>query len=262
MIAKKTAALCAALALTAVLGIFSSPAVVLAASEKDDFYQAVNEKTLREKQIKPTEASWSWFHERNLENKEFLTKEIEDIASHQGTYAKGTPEQKIADLYQCITDQETRNATARQHIRDILAPVKAAKTPQELTEAVGELHQKYGINVLMSMDEQRLPDSRRYVARFEPNNPFLSRYDLEKEPQPGAWKRHTEYISRLLQEDGSAKDKADTMAEAILAYEKSLAPHMLTSEEKNDIMVMNQMVTRKEFLEMTPHLDGKRLIKK
>ena len=60
----------------------------------------------------------------------------------------------------------------------------------------------------------------------------------------------------LLQEDGSAKDKADTMAEAILAYEKSLAPHMLTSEEKNDIMVMNQMVTRKEFLEMTPHLDG------
>mgnify|MGYP001206453258 CR=1 FL=1 len=86
MIAKKTAALCAALALTAVLGIFSSPAVVLAASEKDDFYQAVNEKTLREKQIKPTEASWSWFHERDLENKEFLTKEIEDIASHEGTY--------------------------------------------------------------------------------------------------------------------------------------------------------------------------------
>ena len=99
MIAKKTAALCAALALTAVLGVFPGHAAVLAASEKDDFYQAVNEKTLAEKQIKPTEASWSWFHERNLENKEFLTGEIEDIASHQGTYDKGTPEQKIADLY-------------------------------------------------------------------------------------------------------------------------------------------------------------------
>lgn len=261
MIAKKTAALCAALALTAVLGVFPGHAAVLAASEKDDFYQAVNEKTLAEKQIKPTEASWSWFHERNLENKEFLTGEIEDIASHQGTYAKGTPEQKIADLYQCITDQKTRNATARKHIQDVLAPIKAARTPQELTAAVGELHQTYGIDVLMSMNEQRLPDSRRYVARFEPHDPFLSRYDLEKEPQPGAWKRHTDYISRLLQEDGTAKDKADTMAASILAYEKSLAPHMLTSEEENDIMVQNRMVTRKEFLEMTPHLDGKRLLK-
>ena len=149
MIAKKTAALCAALALTAVLGVFPGHAAVLAASEKDDFYQAVNEKTLAEKQIKPTEASWSWFHERNLENKEFLTGEIEDIASHQGTYDKGTPEQKIADLYQCITDQKTRNATARKHIQDVLAPIKAARTPQELTAAVGELHQTYGIDVLM-----------------------------------------------------------------------------------------------------------------
>lgn len=65
-----------------------------AVSEKDNFYQAVNGKTLAAQQIRPTEASWSWFSERSLENKKALGKALETVAAKQGTYAKGTPEQK------------------------------------------------------------------------------------------------------------------------------------------------------------------------
>lgn len=54
-------------ALTAVLlsGIGQASQVAV---EKDDFYQAVNQKTLTSKQIKPTEVSWSWFQEQSLKN--------------------------------------------------------------------------------------------------------------------------------------------------------------------------------------------------
>ena len=68
-------------------------------SEKDNFYQAVNQGVLQEKKIAPTEASWSWFSELSLENKKALGKELEAIAKKQGSYPKGSPEQKIADLY-------------------------------------------------------------------------------------------------------------------------------------------------------------------
>lgn len=63
-----------------------------APAEKDNFYQAVNHGVLQEKKIEPTEASWSWFSERSLENKKALRKELEAIAEKQGTYPKGSPE--------------------------------------------------------------------------------------------------------------------------------------------------------------------------
>ena len=65
-----------------------------AVSEKDNFYQAVNGKTLAAQQIRPTEASWSWFSERSLENKKALGKELETVAAKQGTYAKGRRNRK------------------------------------------------------------------------------------------------------------------------------------------------------------------------
>ena len=107
-----------------------------AVSEKDNFYQAVNGKTLAAQQIRPTEASWSWFSERSLENKKALGKELETVAVKQGTYAKGTPEQKIADLYACAIDNKQRNATARAHLQELTGPIEKAQTLLELTEAL------------------------------------------------------------------------------------------------------------------------------
>ena len=87
----------AVLALTAIwlsgMGQASQVAV-----EKDDFYQAVNQKTLASKQIAPTEVSWSWFQEQSLKNTKELEKEVRQIAKQEKIYKKGMPEQKIADL--------------------------------------------------------------------------------------------------------------------------------------------------------------------
>lgn len=258
---KRRILVCAALAAVLGMGLMTPGSGYAAVSEKNDFYQAVNEKVLAEKKIKPTESSWSWFQERNRENKEFLTKKIEALAKKQGTYREGSEEQKIADLYQCITDQKTRNATAPAHLQKLVAPLQAAKTPAELTAAVCALHDRYGIDVLMDMSVQRLPDKRRYIARFEASGPVLSRYDLEKEAQPGAWQDYQTYVANVLTAGGLAEDAAVTAAGRIFAFEQKLGPTLLTSEEMNDIMVQNRQVSRQEFIAMTPHLDGEALLK-
>mgnify|MGYP000576921217 FL=1 len=77
---KRRILVCAALAAVLGMGLMTPGSGYAAVSEKNDFYQAVNEKVLAEKKIKPTESSWSWFQERNRENKEFLTKKIEALA--------------------------------------------------------------------------------------------------------------------------------------------------------------------------------------
>lgn len=64
-------------------------------SEKDNFYQAVNHGVLQEKKIEPTEASWSWFSERSLENKKALRKELEAIAENREPIRKVLRNRKL-----------------------------------------------------------------------------------------------------------------------------------------------------------------------
>lgn len=249
----------AALALTALLA-FGTVQAQEPVSERDDFYLAVNGATLAEKKIEPTEPSWSWFKEQSLKNTKILEQELHEIAAKEGSYAKGTPEQKIADLYRCAVDMERRDATARQHLQDVLAPVRQAGTTDGLTQALLQVREVSGASVFVDYTADRMPDSLRYAARIVPAGTILSKYELEKEPQPGAWQAYKKYIADVLTEAGCPEEEAARQAEAIFAMEQSWAPVMLSSEERNDFAVLNTMYTRKEIEAFLPHMDGRRLL--
>lgn len=249
----------AALVLTALLA-FSTAQAQKPVSEQDDFYLAVNGPTLAEKTIEPTEPSWSWFKEQSLKNTKILEQELHEIVAKEGSYAKGTPEQKIADLYRCAIDMERRDATARRHLQDVLAPVQQAGTTDELTQALLQVRRQSGASVFVDYTADRMPDSLRYAARILPTETILSKSDLEKEPQPGAWQAYKAYIADVLAEAGCPKDEAARQAEAIFAMEQRWAPAMLSSEERNDFAVLNTMYAKKDIEAFMPHMDGRRLL--
>ena len=249
----------AALVLTALLA-FGTAQAQEPVSERDDFYLAVNGPTLEEKKIEPTEPSWSWFKEQSLKNTKILEQELHEIAAKEGSYAKGTPEQKIADLYRCAVDMERRDATARQHLQDVLAPVRQAGTTDELTQALLQVRESSGASVFVDYTADRMPDSLRYATRIVPAETILSKYELEKEPQPGAWQAYKKYIADVLAEAGSPAEEAARQAEAIFAMEQSWAPAMLSSEERNDFAVLNTMYRRNEIEAFMPHMNGRRLL--
>lgn len=248
-----------ALVLTALLA-FGTAQAQEPVSERDDFYLAVNGPTLAEKKIEPTEPSWSWFKEQSLKNTKILEQELHEIAAKEGSYAKGTPEQKIADLYRCAVDMERRDATARQHLQDVLAPVRQAGTTDELTQALLQVRESSGASVFVDYTADRMPDSLRYAARIVPAETILSKYELEKEPQPGAWQAYKTYIADVLAEAGCPAEEAARQAEAIFAMEQSWAPAMLSSEERNDFAVLNTMYRRNEIEAFMPHMNGRRLL--
>lgn len=223
---------------------------------KDNFYQAVNHGVLQEKKIEPTEASWSWFSERSLENKKALRKELEAIAEKQGTYPKGSPEQKIADLYVSALDNEKRNETAPGKLKALTEPIEQASNLTELTKALQNVSEKTGTDVFVGYTVDRLPTGLRYIPRILVSEPSFTRDELEKEPHPGAWKAYREYVAHVLEEAGETPDKAAAHSEAIFAMEQKLGPHLLTSEERNDVTVQNRVVSQGELKKLMPHMGG------
>ena len=193
-------------------------------SEKDNFYQAVNQGVLQEKKIAPTEASWSWFSELSLENKKALGKELEAIAKKQGSYPKGSPEQKIADLYVSALDNEKRNETAPGQLKALTEPIEQATNLTELTKALQTVSEKTGTDVFVGYTADRMPTGLRYIPRILVTAPSFTRDELEKEPQPGAWKAYRNYVAHVLEEAGETPDKASAHSEAIFAMEQKLDP--------------------------------------
>lgn len=249
----------AVLALTAVLvsGIGQASQVAV---EKDDFYQAVNQKTLASKRIAPTEVSWSWFQEQSLKNTKELEKEVRQIAKEKKTYEKGTPEQKIADLYACAIDKKSRNTTSRKQIQHMLEPIQRAKTTAELTQALCDFKAQYGQGLLIDDSVDRKPTAPRYMPRISVDNTILNKYDLQKEPEPGLWNAYRTYIAAMLKESGMDAKMAQKRAVDIFTMEQTWAPAMTDSEKLNDVSVYNQVVPLEDVEHLMPHMDGQKII--
>lgn len=230
-------------------------------AETDDFYAAVNGPVLAKKTIEPTESSWSWFRERSLENTEELGQELHEIAEKTGSYEKGTPEQKIADLYACAIDMDRRDATARQRLQTMLTPVQEAKTTGELTQALCQMKDTYGTAAFVDYTADRMPRSPRYVARIVPTGTILDKSELEKESHPGSWQAYKQYIADVLVEAGKPKEEAVRQSDAIFAMEQQWAPAMLSSEERNDFSVLNTMYKKEDIESFMPHMNGQALLR-
>lgn len=246
----------AAATLMAMLALSTVQAQEEGQLEKDNFYLAVNGPTLASKTIEPTEPSWSWFKEQSLKNTKSLEKELQDVAAKEGSYEKGTPEQKIADLYRCAIHMERRDATARRHLQEMLTPIQQAKTTDELTQALCRMREMYGTSAFVDYTADRMPDSLRYAARIVPAGTILDKYELEKESQPGAWQAYRQYIADILSESGMPKSDAVRQAGAILTMEQQWAPAMLSSEERNDFAILNKMYSKSEIEAFMPNMNG------
>ena len=66
---------------------------------EDDLYGAVNFDTLKENEVPAGRKRWSPDVANDLEITEELNEMLDEYVANAGTYEKGTPEQKIADLY-------------------------------------------------------------------------------------------------------------------------------------------------------------------
>lgn len=229
-------------------------------SEKNDFYQAVNEQTLKKKKIAPTEAGWSWFQEKSLANTKALEKDIKEIAKKEGTYAADSPEQKIADLYTCAMDRKTRNKTARAQLQAMLLPIQRASTPEELTQAICDFKDSYGVGLLVDYNIERHTEKPVYISRVSVNRTVLSKSELEAEREPGLWDAYRDYMADILVESGETKEAAREHSAAMLEMEKSWADAMASSEEINDATVYNRMAPREDVEKLMKNMNGKRLL--
>ena len=223
---------------------------------EDDLYGYVNFDILQDKEIPVGYSSWDGFTENKLEITEELNEMLDECVANAGTYEKGTPEQKIADLYLSYVDEESRDAAGIEPIRPYLDAINDASTIQEYVEAIATLDGELGYGSLLATSvDTDLYDSTRYAAIIRQADLGLGKAYLEDESMSSYWDIYKTLITKLFVLYGLSEEEAAEKTEGVFALQTKLAASTLSEAELYDYSKSYQPMSRDELAALLPTVD-------
>ena len=220
-------------------------------NERDDFYASVNKEALSKLELKPGRTIAGTLYDLQDESTENVNNIIKETIEKGGK--KGSKEQKIADFYNNILDNESRNEIGAAPIKPYLAEIDAAKDTKELatvqTKIIKELYMAPFTAFSITAD---FKDSTKYIMYFGTAEPYLTKdfYLNGTETQKVSYLKYLKTVSKIADENISDKEIED-----FYNFEKALAEKKLNPQDGNNIDKIYNVYTFDEIQALFPNID-------
>ena len=221
----------------------------------DDFYQYACGGWM---QSHPLPAAYSRYGSFDMLG-ESNNKRINDILNDllHGTYAQGTVEQKLSDLYKLAMDSTRRDADGVKPAMDVIQQLEEAKTKEQLFQIQLTLA-PYGDNEFyragIGADEKNATQNILQVSQggltLGQKDYYLDT-DAETTKIREAYKQH---IARMFQHFGFTKSQAKKKMKNVMRLETELAKVSRSRTELRDPQRNYNKTTLKEFAAAYPNL--------
>ncbi len=219
----------------------------------DDFYATVNKETLEQMKISYGEFINGTFYEIQSESATQIYNIIQDVV--RGNHKMGTPEQKIADMYECFMDTRSINKTSVSPIQSYIDEIDGVKNIGELSLVQEKLSRELCVNPFINFAlTADMEDSSKYMLSFSSFTPFMNR-EFYFEEDDSAHDAYIGYIETLLAVSGEDKATAKENALKYFDFEKKLAENMLSAQEQYDIEKINNVYKFNKLETLFPDFD-------
>ena len=221
----------------------------------DDFYEYACGGWMKKNPLPAAYSRFGSFDRLGEDN----NKRINDILTEllNNTYAKGTTEQKLSDLYKLAMDSVRREKDGIQPVMPLIKKLEGAKTMSQLFAIQLEMA-AYGdaefYRAGLGADEKNATQNILTVAQ---GGLTLGMKDYYLENDPATTKIREEYkkhIVRMFQLFGFSKAQATKKMKNIFALELSLAKISKSRTELRDPQANYNKMTLKEFTAKYPSL--------
>ncbi len=221
----------------------------------DDFYATANKKILENMKISQGEymnGTLSMMQsESALQVYNIIKKAVE------GNNKKGTPEQKIADMYKCFVDTGTINKTSVKPIENYIKDIDSVKNIGELSLVQEKLSKDLLVNPFIEFNlTADMENSEKYMLCFSSFSPFMHK-EFYFEEEEKSQKAYINYLKTLLVVAGESAVDAEEKALEYFEFEKHLANDMLSSEELYDVEKINNVYKFNKLESLFPDFDLK-----
>lgn len=190
----------------------------------DDFYQFACGGWMKNNPLPAAYSRFGSFDQLQLDNDKRINGILAELESN--TYAKGTIEQKLSDLYKLAMDSDRLNREGVQPVMPYIKEVEACKTVSDI-EQLKQKYGEYGISSFygsyIAADEKNAKQNIFQISQgglsLRQKEYYLDDDDATKNIRE-AYKKH---IVRMFQFFGFTKQQAQKKMEGILHIETELA---------------------------------------
>lgn len=166
---------------------------------EDDYYEAVNQKLLEQKEIPPDAYGWNWFYELGREGEQVKADIVSHVTDENNRYEDGSDEQKLRDLYRTAMDMNGRRAVGLGGLKPWLDRINQSRDVQEYAEAVAAFLRETGDYSLFQLfAASDLKDSGVYSWYLSGPDLGLGKETFADPRQEELVRRYQTYVSRLL----------------------------------------------------------------
>ncbi len=223
---------------------------------QDDYYEFVNQNLLSKIELAATDAHWDWFGELNAVVSSEMEDIIDELAGDDKTYEKGSSEQKIKDMYECVTDMENRNETGLGPLKPHMDSIRSASSIDEYVDALAHLSGEFGFSIM-----QDKADSSRYAVYMMYADTLIGKEYVEGENTQEYMELYLDYISDMLMEFGMTADEAAQSTDSIEGLLRDICASTLTTEQHYDPAMTYNVYTAQELQELYSNVDVPKMLR-
>lgn len=230
---------------------------------QDDYYEFVNQNLLSKIELAATDAHWDWFGELNAVVSSEMEDIIDELAGDGKTYEKGSSEQKIKDMYECVTDMENRNETGLGPLKPHMDSIRSASSIDEYVDALAHLSGEFGFSSIVGGYNimQDKADSSRYAVYMMYADTLIGKEYVEGENTQEYMDLYLDYISNMLMEFGMTADEAAQSTDSIEGLLRDICASTLTTEQLYDPAMTYNVYTAQGLQELYSNVDVPKMLR-
>ncbi len=229
---------------------------------QDDYYEYVNQNLLSKIELSATDAHWDWFSELSAVVSSEMEDIIRELSEDGNTYEKGTSEQKIKDLYECVSNMENRDATGLGPLEEHMDSIRSAQSIDEYVDALAKLSGEFGFSSIVGgyYISQDKSDSSEYAVYMMYADTLIGKEYLESEDTAQYVDMYLEYINDMLMEFGMSADEAAASTDSIETLLRDICASSLTTEQLYDPALTYNVYTAEELQELYTNIDVDKML--
>lgn len=230
---------------------------------QDDYYEYVNEELLDLIELEETDAQWTWYGELSAGINSDMREIIAEVCSSGEKYEKGSSEQKIRDLYACISDMENRNKTGLGPLQPHLDTIRNAGTIDEYVDALAKLSGEFGFSSLVGgyyVSQDKI-DSNKNAVYMTYADTLIGKEYLEDSQMQEYVTMYYDYMTDMFVEFGMSESKAELTTQQIDGLLREICAESLSLEQYYDPSITYNVFTKEELQELYTNIDIDQMLK-
>lgn len=230
---------------------------------QDDYYEYVNGSLLDKIELTESDAQWTWFGELGAFTNEEMEDIIKELASSNETYAKGSSEQKIRDMYECVSNMDNRNEVGLGPLQPHLDTIRNAATIDEYVDALAKLSGEFGFSSIVGgyYIDQDKADSGKYAVYMMYADTLIGKEYLESESSQEYVNMYFNYVTDMFEEFGMSESEAAETSKSIETLLRDICASTLTTEQYYDPSQTYNIYSKEELQQLYTNVDVEKMLK-